>query len=180
MTDSSTAAMGVVTADVGSRPAGTTSGVIPLAGGLSLPQVERCTWSLIVPGEPVAKGRPRIGVINGHAMAFTPSKTRTYESEIRALAYAAWGAGRLPLDNVAVELTVRVYRAIPISWSQKKQAAAREGSIRPLVKPDTDNFWKSAADALNGVVLRDDSLIVDAHVSKWYSDRPRLEIVLAW
>ena len=37
-------------------------------------------------GEPVAKGRPRFASIGGKPRAFTPAKTRKYES---ALQYAA-------------------------------------------------------------------------------------------
>ncbi|MEM5617407.1 RusA family crossover junction endodeoxyribonuclease [Pseudomonas aeruginosa] len=32
-----------------------------------------------VPGEPVGKGRPRIGRVAGHARMFTPAKTANYE-----------------------------------------------------------------------------------------------------
>lgn len=35
-----------------------------------------------VPGEPVGKGRPRIGRVGAHARMFTPAKTANYEGLI--------------------------------------------------------------------------------------------------
>ncbi len=137
------------------------------------------SWSLTIPGEAVAKGRPRLGTINGHARAFTPANTRSYESEIRALAHESWSGAPL-LDGIPLTLTVDVFRSIPASWSQKKQAAARAGDSRPMVKPDVDNFAKTACDALNGIVFRDDALVVDLNVRKFYAMAPRLDIGLTW
>ncbi len=132
-----------------------------------------------VPGEPVAKGRPRITTIGGFARTFTPAKTRNYESEIRYLASEAWG-DRDPIDGVPITMAVDVYRSIPASWSNKKQQLALKATVRPIGRPDVDNYLKSAADGLLGVVFRDDALIVEACVRKWYSLQPRMEIVLTW
>jgi Holliday junction resolvase RusA-like endonuclease len=132
-----------------------------------------------VPGEPVAKGRPRLGIIKGHAMAFTPKETRVYESEIKHAANVAWGY-RHPLDGVAVVLAVDVYRSIPKSLSKRKTELARSGAIRPISKPDADNYAKSVCDGMNGVVFRDDAAVVSLTVRKWYDDKPRLEVVMTW
>ena len=131
---------------------------------------------IVVDGAPVAKGRGRVGRMgNGAVRVFTPSATRRYEDVIRAVAAGEMN-GRPPLDE-ALALTVTSYVPIPRSWSLKKQKAARDGLIRPTVKPDWDNVGK-ITDALKTIVWRDDALVVDAHVHKHYSDRPRLEIVV--
>lgn len=64
----------------------------------------------------------------------------------------------------------------PKSFSKKKTEMAERGEIVPVTKPDADNYLKAIKDALNGVIWRDDSQIVDVQVSKRYSVRPRIEI----
>ena len=52
------------------------------------------------------------------------------------------------------------------------------GAIRPTVKPDWDNIGKIVADALNKIAYYDDAQIVDSQTRKFYSDRPRVEILI--
>lgn len=133
--------------------------------------------SIVVPGEPVAKGRPRLAVLGGHARAFTPAKTRSYEAEIRQ--YAADAMGERPPMSCAVTVTVRAYMAIPKSMAKKHRPAALAGDLRPTKRPDGDNFLKALCDACNGVVFTDDALAVTMTVEKLFSDRPRLEAEIA-
>ena len=39
-----------------------------------------------IPGQPVGKGRPRIGKVGAHARMFTPAKTVNYESTVALFA----------------------------------------------------------------------------------------------
>jgi Holliday junction resolvase RusA-like endonuclease len=145
-----------------------------------IPAVARLAsqWRLVIPGEPVAKGRPKLGVVNGHAHAFTPKRTRSYEDIVRQTAIREWN--RPLLADVPITMDVAVFRGIPKSWSKRNREAALLGELRPLGRPDWDNFGKLAADALNGVVYLDDGLIVDARVQKFYAIEPRVEIALRW
>ena len=43
-------------------------------------------------------------------------------------------------------------------------------------KPDIDNLAKFVLDACNNVLWKDDSIIVDLHLVKHYSDKPKTEI----
>jgi Holliday junction resolvase RusA-like endonuclease len=130
---------------------------------------------LIVPGAPIPKGRPRATSIGGRARMFTPAKTRRYEDLIRL------EAGRVMegLDQLqgALSVNIRAFMQTPqvISKHKAKGPAAEAGELRPLTKPDVDNFAK-VIDALNGIVWRDDSQVVELSVSKYYSSRPRLEL----
>lgn len=54
--------------------------------------------------------------------------------------------------------------------------AAESGDIRPITKPDADNYIKAIKDALKSVIWRDDSQVVDLHISKYYSDSPRITV----
>lgn len=123
-------------------------------------------------GEPKAKGRPRF--IRATGRAYTDSKTRSYESHLRLAAQDAMGAKK-PIEG-PVTLSVSVHLPVPRSWTQKKRAAALLGLVAPTSRPDWDNYGKLSSDALNEIVFRDDSQIVEAVVRKRYSDRPRLKI----
>lgn len=74
-----------------------------------------------------------------------------------------------------VALLVHSYREIPKSWSRQDQERARAANIRPTSRPDWDNYGK-ITDALNEVVWKDDSQVVDGRVLKYYSDRPALRV----
>lgn len=127
---------------------------------------------ICVPGEPVGKGRPRIGRRGSHAMMFTPQKTADYEAKIRAEGEKVMrGCGRNALEGpLMIDLTITL--GIPASYSKKRAIACLEGRERPIKVPDWDNVAKAVCDALNGVVWVDDKQIVDAVVRKRYGEIP--------
>lgn len=132
-----------------------------------------------LPGEPVAKGRPRFRAVTARdgrsfVNAYTPAKTRAYE---RALAMTAKAVmrSRQPLEG-PLQVTVTASLGVPPSWPTKKRDAALSGVLRPISRPDGDNYQKLAWDALNSLIWVDDSQIVDAQVVKFYSETPSLRI----
>lgn len=128
-------------------------------------------------GEPVAQGRPRAGKTqNGDVVMYDPAKSKDYKQYVRLIASQH---RRDELINVAVSLTVKVYRPIPESWSKLKQQKALSGYLRPASKPDLSNYIKGVEDAIEGILLKNDSQVVDYGKSgKWYSDNPRIEITV--
>src|SRR5262249_30679749 len=92
----------------------------------------------------------------------------------------AWAAklamGSRQPTRLPVAIDVSAYLEIPGSWSRAKREAALAGTLLPTGKPDADNLLKIAADALRGIVLGAAASVVDAAVSKRYSDDPRLRI----
>jgi Holliday junction resolvase RusA-like endonuclease len=76
-----------------------------------------------------------------------------------------------------VHVHVVAYVPIPKGWSKRKHALALAGEIRPVTKPDWDNYAK-VCDALNSVVWIDDKQVIDGRVEKFYSERPRLRVVV--
>ncbi|GLO24232.1 RusA family crossover junction endodeoxyribonuclease [Pseudomonas putida] len=128
----------------------------------------------LVPGEPVGKGRPRIGRVGGHARMFTPQKTASYEGLI-AMAGTEAMAGRTLLEG-AVMVEMRIVLAIPQSMSKKRKAQAIAGELFPTKKPDMDNVIKAIYDGLNGVVWKDDVQVVDAFVRKRYGEVPGVHV----
>jgi Holliday junction resolvase RusA-like endonuclease len=135
--------------------------------------VEKQSISFTVYGEPVAQGRPRAANIAGHIRMYDPQKSRDYKDYVRLVA-----SEHAPskLIEGPLQLKVNVYRPIPKSFSKKKAAQAEAGELRPTSKPDADNYLKGIKDALKNVVWKDDSQVVEVSVSKWYSDRPRVEV----
>lgn len=135
--------------------------------------------AITIPGEPVAKARPRV---TRAGITYTPAKTVNYETLVKELFHVAYPDHR-PLD-VPVKMLIEAYFTIPASWSKKKKQQALGGAIRPTKRPDWDNLGKLVSDALNGLAYRDDAQIVEATAAKYYSDRPRVEIeiteVEAW
>lgn len=135
-------------------------------------------FSIVVYGAPVPKGRPRLSTVNGHARAFTPAKTRRYEDLIRLEAGRAM-EGRDQLLG-ATRVRIRAFMQTPqaIARHKTKGPLAEAGQLRPVTKPDADNFAK-VIDALNGIVWPDDNQVVELTVEKFYSERPRLELEAA-
>lgn len=121
-------------------------------------------------GDPQGKGRARAfrrGNFIGH---YTPEKTRSYEGMIRTAAMDVMGS-RAPID-CPIEVTLSAIFAIPASFSRKKRDMALSGALRPAKKPDADNIIKAWTDAMNGVVYRDDCLIVKGSFAKTYGVSP--------
>lgn len=136
--------------------------------------------TIIVPGQPVGKGRPRAFQTRGPRRTIkmhTPEKTRDYEQAIALVGRQAM-QGREPLGG-PVRITLRIFMEIPASWSKAKREAALQGGVLPISKPDASNVLKAVEDALNGIAYIDDSQIIDATISKRYSAEPRIEAVIS-
>ena len=127
-----------------------------------------------VDGVPVPKGRARYVRRGNHISTYTPEKTRTYETLIKDAARQAMGVSE-PLDTpVSLYLYIRV--PIPTSATKKRLQAIADGSEKPTKKPDASNVLKSVEDGMNGVVYKDDSQIVNIHVTKVFSSEPGVDI----
>ena len=131
--------------------------------------------NFVVCGEPVGKGRPRFARQGGFVKTYTPKKTANWESEVAQIARQAMGS-QDPLDT-PVALSVRVYKAIPVSWSKAKRQQAESGILRPVGKPDLDNYIKGLMDAGNGILWVDDSQVCELHSIKAYGS-PRIEVTV--
>lgn len=139
------------------------------------------TVSFMVPGEPVAKGRPRFSVRKSkdggaYVSVRTPDKTVIYENQVKLEYRDQTGGFKFP-DDAMLEIEIEAYFSIPKSASKKKRAAMLTGEIRPTKRPDADNVLK-CMDALNGIAFRDDSQIVRAVVDKFYDAAPRLIVTI--
>lgn len=130
-----------------------------------------------IPGFAVPKGRPKLSTVNGMAMAYTPAKTRNYESLVRLACEKAMGA--TPPLNAPLSMEVMVRIGVPESWSQKRRRAAIDGEVLPTKRPDLDNYIKAILDGMNGVAFMDDARVVDLVVRKRYSETPGVSVALS-
>jgi Holliday junction resolvase RusA-like endonuclease len=126
-----------------------------------------------IPGEPVAKGRPRV---TSRGITYTPAKTKNYETLVKELYWSAY-QGQEMLSG-PLQIKVEAYLKIPKSASKTKKKRMIQGFERPTKKPDFDNLAKSVTDALNGIAYDDDAAIVSARVEKYWGEFPRVEVEL--
>ncbi|ANY67301.1 hypothetical protein BBD42_13065 [Paenibacillus sp. BIHB 4019] len=106
---------------------------------------------------------------------FTSAAAQRYLNYKRLIGYTVKNHIKTAI-NGPVSVRMRFYYPIPQSFTKAQKQAARDGSKRPVVKPDIDNVVKGCFDALNKIAWTDDNHVVEESSSKWYSDRPRIEI----
>lgn len=130
-----------------------------------------------IPGKPFGKQRPKFTRRGGFPHAVTPKETVVYENLVKLSYKEQEGNKRFP-DTAMIEVSITAYYDIPKSTSKKRKALMVEGKLRPTKKPDADNICKCILDALNGIAYHDDAAVVTATISKRYSDRPHVEVVM--
>jgi Holliday junction resolvase RusA-like endonuclease len=117
-----------------------------------------------IPGKPGAWQRARS---NGK-VRFDSAKQKQNKANLAYFAGEAMG-NKPPLE---VPLSVVVTAIWP--WPKGLSAKRREAHHGFFTgRPDGDNVMKLIGDALNDIVWRDDSQIVEHAVRKVYGDRPR-------
>lgn len=134
------------------------------------------TYYFVVPGEPVAKGRPKFTTRGGFVRAITPEKTVNYETLVKVSFKQEYPEASPFERDTPLSVYVTAFFSIPKSASKKKARDMGEGYIRPTKKPDCDNIGKIVCDALNGIAFYDDSQIVELIINKYYSDTPQVRV----
>ena len=106
--------------------------------------------TVLIPGRPVPKGRPRVGK-NGRA--HTPERTRAYEAHARAAVHFACIAQKweAPLGDVSVRIVL---------------------TFDTLVHGDVDNHAKAIMDAAQGIAFGDDKRVRSLYVRRDYGPTP--------
>lgn len=120
-----------------------------------------------VEGDPKGKGRPRFSTFGKFTRVYTDKQTLDYEAVIKS--YAAQAMGSTDPLETAVSVFLYVRLAVPQSYSKKRTEACLSGLEKPCKKPDIDNIAKTYLDAMNGVIFKDDTQVIDLHVKKVYS-----------
>ena len=132
--------------------------------------------NFIIDHPPQPKGRPRFRSFGKFTSTYTDTKTRNYESLVKEYSKTAMGSSD-PLEG-PVDVFLTFYMPIPTSYSKKRTEACLNGSEMHIKKPDIDNLAKAILDSMNDVVYKDDTQIVNLHLSKKYSTHPRTEVLV--
>ena len=117
-----------------------------------------------IPGQPVAKSRPRFSFKSKRA--YTPKKTKDYEELIKEYVKPLVdGTLSGPIDAHFIIVFKR-----PKYMMTKKY---KDQLLLHTKRPDLDNVIKAVMDALNSI-LDDDSQICKITAEKYYSDKSQL------
>lgn len=115
--------------------------------------------SFTIPGEPVAKGRPRM-TKRGHV--YTPARTTQYE---KAVGYAYKSAQGAKYDG-PVGVAIRSYLRPPKTLTKARRTLIAQGEEYPIKVPDVDNLAKCVLDGLSGLAYDSDKQVVALHIYK--------------
>ncbi|WLW45066.1 RusA family crossover junction endodeoxyribonuclease [Limosilactobacillus fermentum] len=125
---------------------------------------------------PVEQARPRATRMRKGIRVYDPKKVAVFKRQLGMLAKQQMlDRGLEPFDG-PLEVRMEFYRPVQASLSKKERARRLSGVHRPTVKPDLDNYVKSTADALNGILWTDDNCIVSWAADKFYAERPHLTV----
>jgi len=120
-------------------------------------------------GLPIAQGRPRARAFQHHGATrvsvYDPATSRDWKRTVLAQVLP-----QKPPAPVEGPLVMVVEFLMPRPQSLPKRETFH------VKRPDVSNMIKAIEDALNGIVYRDDSQIVDLRATKTYSPSPGVRI----
>lgn len=130
---------------------------------------------ITIPGDPQAQSRPRFARRGGFVQTYDPPESKKYK-ELVKLHAAKYKPKELLNEALVVEIDIFKKPPQSISKVKKNRLELENESLRPLTKPDLDNYAKGIKDSLTGVIWTDDSKVVELMVRKFYSLNPRAEV----
>lgn len=122
-----------------------------------------------VRGLPVPQGSVRAFMAGGRARVATKS------APLMAWRTAIATAGGTAMGERPVLAGPVVVRA---TFSVPRPASAPRRVLVPATRPDLDKLARALLDALTGVVLRDDSQVVDLVLGKRYGTAPGVDVAV--
>jgi Holliday junction resolvase RusA-like endonuclease len=122
-----------------------------------------------VRGIPVPQGSAKPFIAGGRARLATKSAPlAAWRTAIATAASTAMGDAPTMAGPVVVEATFILSRP----------ASAPRRVTVPAVRPDLDKLARALLDGITGVVVKDDSLVVDLVLHKRYGERPGVEVTV--
>lgn len=123
--------------------------------------------TIVIDRVPTPWKAPQIG--RGHAYAPHAKEKEYIQWQVKA----QWN--QAPLAG-AVWADFTFHMPIPKNTSKTRRIQMLNGIIHPTCRPDRTNILKLYEDCLNGIVIEDDSQIVDGCVRKIYGETPKTVI----
>jgi Holliday junction resolvase RusA-like endonuclease len=78
----------------------------------------------------------------------------------------------------SVSVFIYISFSVPQSYSKRKREACLSGETKHTKKPDLDNVAKAIIDGMNGIIFKDDSQIINLHVTKVYAEVGKVEVLI--
>lgn len=127
--------------------------------------------SFTVYGRPRPQGSKRpVRLKNGRTVLLEMSKElKPWRQEIAAAALFARKQDAIAFPTGPVTVALDFYFAKPKSAKKRN---------RPTTRPDVDKTSRSCLDAVTGILIKDDSQVVELIARKFYGDPERVEITL--
>jgi Holliday junction resolvase RusA-like endonuclease len=134
--------------------------------------------TLTIPGEPVGWGRPTpVARLNAagepYVMMVTQEQTREAKKAVRKAFKRKYPNHRPWTGPVMLRFTA-IFET-PSSFNKALRAAAVEGKLYAVKKPDKDNIEKLIKDALSKIVYADDQQVMGGGIKR-YGSPARVEI----
>jgi len=128
--------------------------------------------SFFVLGDPKGQPRPKAFVRGGRAAVYDPGTAEGWKNAIAVGVKEAGAVGIMLNGPIRMSLCCWFKRPQSHYRTGKRSAELRDGLSKwHTKKPDADNVFKAAADALTHLgVWRDDSQIAEVKIQKYYSD----------
>lgn len=123
--------------------------------------------SVLVPGEPVAQGRPRFARRGAFVRAYDPPKSRSWKGVVQVHALEALRAADVDAPAYAdgpVSVLIEATWTLAASKHRKAAPVARQPRAS---RPDAENVAKAVLDALTGLAWTDDAQVAELRVVKW-------------
>ena len=137
---------------------------------------------IIIPGNPIAKARPKFAVRGKHAMAYdSQNHIKAFAKKDLSFRLEEWfivnehARSRFKAsfsDQKKVTLAFHVPFALSDSIAKRKQKLWLPDFGEWHSKKDIDNFVKWSLDIANEILWHDDSQIVELHALQKYSENP--------
>ena len=150
---------------------------------MSIPLIN---YTIIVPGEPIAKQRPLFvhKDKNGKALPYVKVINKQEDEQVNfrwaVIQYLIkTGTAIFIIEGDPVSITCSFYMRRPKSHygtGKNSEILKQNAPYYCTKKKDIDNLDKHVFDCLNGLCFKDDKQIVESHSKKIYSENPRTEI----
>lgn len=82
-----------------------------------------------------------------------------------------------PID-IAVSILAYYCLPIPQSISKKERENILAGRVKHIKRPDIDNLNKFLNDCIKGIVIKDDSQVVEMKSHKVYGEKPKTKVYI--
>lgn len=130
------------------------------------------TKSYVIYILPEGTPRPRKGKYNVFYVKGAADKKKLFKSLVKD--------EDITIIQTPVKFYCYAYLPIPSSMTSVEKILAEMGYIRPQAKPDWDNIGKGYCDMMQGILIDDDSQVIEGMVKKFYSIKPRIEVMVCY